>query len=217
MNVARHDPPDASTAPWALGPGRPRRHHCEFAHRALPLWLHGDAIAMAGGLSGPGRRAWLRRLWDHVGEALAPEDRLGPDGLDYELRVVRPGLAVLLFTLPRPRARSEAYFVAAVLCGWPGTLPREEVLVRVFALEQGPGPRTNGHPGQGVAAGGQPAAAVVCEWTPAGEHSVTGGQVAPNRDAFVAEILTMIGVNRRPGVLATGGGDDGQQRRPTGT
>lgn len=85
-----------------------RPHHYAFAHRELPRACRefgGDlvAAAAAGTLD-------LVRVWNAVGEALPPGDRLPPDGLWWRHRDTPLGAAVLV-GLPAPQRPAEAYYV----------------------------------------------------------------------------------------------------------
>jgi hypothetical protein len=64
--------------------GKPRPHHCEFAHRALPriVFPRVDLAAIAGE---DRLGAALRSIWAAVGERRDAADRLPQDGLAGDL------------------------------------------------------------------------------------------------------------------------------------
>lgn len=87
---------------------QPRAHHYAFAHRELPRACRefgADlvAAAAAGTLD-------LVRVWNGVGDALRPDDRLPPDGLWWRHRDTPLGGAVLV-GLPAPQRAAEAYYL----------------------------------------------------------------------------------------------------------
>lgn len=89
---------------------KPRPHHYEFAHRALPRIVLGpraDLLALAGaGRLGEA----LSATWAAVGERQAEPDRLPGDGLHAETVDVGGSPGVLV-TLPVARHAPEAFFV----------------------------------------------------------------------------------------------------------
>jgi hypothetical protein len=88
---------------------KPRPHHYQFAHRALPAISRNPqvdlaALARSGRLNGA-----LRATWTAVGERLQEPDRLSGDGLHGELADLA-GEQAIVVTLPPARHATEAFF-----------------------------------------------------------------------------------------------------------
>jgi hypothetical protein len=150
--------------------GGPRRHHYDFAHRALPSIMLNPDVDLAQLASVPDRlNGALRATWQRVGDQLGESDRIPDDGLAVELRLV-DGVDALLVTLPPALNQAEAIFVLI--------MPLEPATERrLFTLESGwdvVNRRTY---------------TVLGSWTDAG-HLNLGEGPSPDPDAFIAAIST---------------------------
>jgi hypothetical protein len=88
---------------------KPRPHHYEFAHRALPRIAFNPRIDLAALARSAGLDAALRATWAAVGERRDDADRLPDDGLEGELVEVACQPAVLV-TFPTANHAAEAFF-----------------------------------------------------------------------------------------------------------
>ena len=94
--------------------GQPRRHHYEFAHRALRSIMSDPKIDLVRLANDQGRLdGALRATWGEVGARHAENDRVSEDGLSVERRSVS-GFDGLLVTLPTALNPAEAIFVLVV-------------------------------------------------------------------------------------------------------
>jgi hypothetical protein len=150
----------------------PRRHHYEFAHRALPSIMLSpdvDLVRFSGDLERLDRA--LRATWDDVGSRQPESDRVAPDGLEVERRSVG-GTEGLLITLPTALNPAEAIFVLVVPLD-PSTGRR------FFTLESGwdvVNKRTY---------------TVLCSWT-TDRHINHGPGPTPDPDAFVDAVSALM-------------------------
>jgi len=95
---------------------KPRPHHYGFAYDVLPRTLLTAQVGRTwmSLLSGPAAPLLLRRVWDDLGETLAPEDRLPSDGFAAVVQAMTNDLALVVVTLPPATIELEAHFVAIV-------------------------------------------------------------------------------------------------------
>src|SRR5262249_39711875 len=106
----------------------PRPHHYRFAHRTLPAAVH-KLLPERMQQVGP----WVVRsffedavvaLWNIVGDEMAAEERIEPDGLRA---VYEPGPPeMVLVVMPPARHMAEAHFAAVVI---------QDSVARYFVLE----------------------------------------------------------------------------------
>jgi hypothetical protein len=88
---------------------KPRPHHYEFAHRALPGIAFSPRVDLAA-LAGAARLdSALHATWAAVGERCAGADRLPDDGLHGELADAA-GKPAVLVTFPAANHAAEAFF-----------------------------------------------------------------------------------------------------------
>jgi hypothetical protein len=88
---------------------KPRPHHYEFAHRALPGIAFNPRVDLAGLADAARLDSALRATWSAVGERRGEADRLPDDGLQAELVQVA-GETALLVTFPTANHAAEAFF-----------------------------------------------------------------------------------------------------------
>jgi hypothetical protein len=178
-------PPDSDPVEEAFH--EPRCHHYTLAHYALRSVAFDHPLGFLGVLASPDARGFLSELMRSVSEHCKErEPRPDFDIDDIAVHKVRVGkYPCAVVEMPRPRATTEAFFVAAVLLA---DLDREmpdpkEVALRYFTLEkgftfEGP-PRT-----------------VLCEWTSEGCHCNYGDGPAPRLEAFLRAVEEML--SKRP-------------------
>jgi hypothetical protein len=125
----------------------------------------------------------MRSVSEHCKEREPRPDFDIEDIAVHKVRVGKYPCAVV--EMPRPRAITEAFFVAAVLLADPDReMPDpKEVVLRYFTLEkgftfEGP-PRT-----------------VLCEWTAEGTHCNYGDGPAPRLEAFLQAVEELL--SKRP-------------------
>lgn len=150
---------------------KPRPHHYEFAHRALPAMAAGLGreiidVALAGNLD-----VGLHSTWTMLGKRLSPGNRLPPDGLTGTgVSLEQSDLVVITF--PPAERIAEAHFAAVVIS-------RDQTAVRYFTLEL-----SRGESGGIVTSIG--------EWAD-GRHVHHGTGPAPDLGAFVAALAELLG------------------------
>ena len=105
----------------------PRPHHYNFAHQALREWVFADPVGVLRAVAEGYVVDLLQRAWTRLGEELAADDRLPPEGLGCEVRFLNGDRFCVVFRLPPPVLMPEAYFVAAVF--------NPEGVDRLFTLE----------------------------------------------------------------------------------
>jgi hypothetical protein len=88
---------------------KPRPHHYEFAHRALPRIAFDPRADLAAIAREDRFDAALRATWAAVGERRDATDRLSDDGLAGELVEVA-GQPAVLVTFPAANHAAEAFF-----------------------------------------------------------------------------------------------------------
>jgi len=176
----------------------PRTHHYEFAHRVLPRLMFDNPGALLSLAEAGEAGEALRDMWQELGEQLAPDDRVAPDGLEVHGWNLGDHLAVVV-TLPPPRRSAEAYFVAATVRelrqDHPGARSRQPDIgdpkVRVFTLEHHNLLEwASGRVGE---AGASAVSTMFCEWTGDGRHINFGAVPAPSIGDFVAILATKLG------------------------
>jgi hypothetical protein len=158
-----------------LEDGEPREQHYAFAHFALPGVLASNAAGASELFAAGEGNAFLRWLWDQVGQKCSQEGLVPSDGLYCRVRV-EDERRVVVVHLPEPRRMTEAFMVALVFDpptrGWLGK--RKAGPTRYFTLELSTdlegGWRT-----------------VLCEWRDE-SHLNMGDGPSPDEDAFVAAL-----------------------------
>lgn len=147
---------------------QPRRHHYEFAHRALPSIMlnpNVDLDRLAGDLDRLGTA--LRATWESVGSKQETAERLSNEGLSVERRDVGDAEG-LLINLPAALHVAEAIFVMVTPLNPPSSR-------RFFALDAG-WDVVNQRP-----------YTVLGEWSDRG-HTNHGDGPAADGDAFIAAV-----------------------------
>jgi hypothetical protein len=158
----------------------PRCHHYALAHYALRSVAHKRPLGFLGILASPDAKRFLADLLESVAEHCAARQPAGQGGPDFSVadltvHKVRVGpYPCTIIEMPRPRATTEAYFVAAVLLArLDQEMPEpEQVKLRYFTLEKG------------FVLGGPPRT-VLCEWTEEGAHVNYGVGPTPRLEALV--------------------------------
>jgi len=98
--------------PWQ--DDQPRRHHYEFAHRALPAIALSPRADLAALARADRLDDALRATWASVGERHSEPDRVPDTGLHGELAAVGDHPSVLI-TFPLARHAAEAFFAIITL------------------------------------------------------------------------------------------------------
>jgi hypothetical protein len=112
---------------------RPRRHHYEFAHRALPRLVLNDWDRLRPTFQDGSASTSLRSLWFGVGTRLPEADRLDLAGeLDFSPLKLQERDAFLI-RFPRPQAPAEAALAV---------IPDLSAPTKYFVLELGHSPVT---------------------------------------------------------------------------
>jgi len=174
----RHDP-----GPVEEDLDEPRCHHYMLAHYALRGAAFDDPLACLGILASPDAQRFLSHLLQSVSEHCKerePRPDFSAERLAvHKVRVGRYPCAVV--EMPRPRATTEAFFVAAVLLADPkgGMSESEEIELRYFILERG------------FVLGGPPRT-VLCEWTSEGKHVNYGNGPEARLELFVRAVEEMV-------------------------
>ena len=88
---------------------KPRPHHYEFAHRALPAIAFSPRVDLAALAEAARLDSALHATWAAAGERCAAADRLPDDGLHAEL-VEAAGKPAVLVTFPAANHAAEAFF-----------------------------------------------------------------------------------------------------------
>jgi hypothetical protein len=156
----------------------PRCHHYMLAHVALRMAAFEHPLGVLGILGSPDGRRFLADVLKSVSEhckGRGPGPDFGADDLKIcQGRVRRYPCAVV--EMPRPRATTEAFFVALVLLADPDErMPPADIKLRYFTLEKG------------FVLGGPPRT-VLCEWTSEGSHANYGDGPPPRLDAFIRAV-----------------------------
>lgn len=174
----------SQVAPEADDPSpEPRMDHYVFAHYALRSVALADPLQCLAILASERGTRFLYDLLKAVTEEEGPtggQPRFRAD--EFDVVPTRfgdyPGVVI---AMPRPRAITEAHFVALVLLddlSDPDAV-HEHIPARYFTLEKGmsldASPRT-----------------VLCEWTATGQHANFGTGPEPTTEAFTAAITQRI-------------------------
>lgn len=162
---------------------RARCHHYVFAHVALRSVAFDHPLGFLGMLASPEPHRLLSDLMQSVSEhcrEMEPQPDFHVD--DIAVHTVRIGkYPCAAIEMPRPRAMTEAFFVAAVLLVDPalGMPDPSEVTLRYFTLEKG------------MSHDGSPRT-VLCEWTRDGTHANYGDGPAPRLESFTAAVQDLL-------------------------
>ena len=113
-----------------------RPHHYLFAHRALPSLFFGDPARFMWACLDAGL-PFLEEFWVHVAQSVEEDQRLEPDGLALTVRDPGEEVAVVLVTMPEPRAVPEAWFVAVAYRPARESNGKRGALARFITLEFG--------------------------------------------------------------------------------
>jgi hypothetical protein len=155
---------------------KPRPHHYQFAHRALPAIALKPSVDLAA-LADEGRLdAALRATWAAVGERQEPADRLTDEGLRARM-VSIAGAQGVLVTLPAAAHATEAFF--AVIAPVDGQVPRRYILLE-FSWN---------------VVAGEPAT-VLGEWR-SGSHFNLGGGPRAVESEFLAQVEEIFRLSAR--------------------
>jgi hypothetical protein len=174
-------PPDR--APIEEDLPEPRCHHYTLAHYALRSVAFEQPVRFLGILASPDAQRFLtdllRSVSEHCKEREPRPDFRIQDVTVHKVRVGRYPCVVL--ELPRPRATTEAFFVAAVLLADldQGLPDSHAAVLRYFTLEKG------------FVLGGPPRT-VLCEWTAEGSHLNYGDGPAPQLQAFTGGLEELL-------------------------
>jgi hypothetical protein len=166
---------------------QPRCHHYTLTHYALRGVAFEQPLTFLGVLASPDASRFLADLMqsvsDHCRAREPSPDFAAGDLTVHKVRVGRYPCAVV--EMPRPRATTEAFFVAAVLLVDPGQgVPApNEVGLRYFTLEKG------------LVLGGPPRT-VLCEWTAEGSHVNYGDGPAPRLEAFTRAVEKLLSTSQ---------------------
>lgn len=169
------------------------RVHYRFAHRFLPEHVHQNPFAFLTAVfrhftpgPPPDGTRFIQSRWSMIFEPWWDQMPNPPTVFrrvtDLSLsRHAVAGKPVALIQMPAPEAMVEAFFVAVVLLADVRTPEHwsPDAHARVFTLEMlDERDRTR---------------AVVCEWTREGVHCNYGVKIAPDREAFLPVIATLLG------------------------
>jgi hypothetical protein len=161
-----HDQPQS---PWQGD--KPRPHHYQFAHRALPAIALSPKVNLAAFARSGRLNDVLRATWTLAGERLAEPDRLPDEGLHGELADIG-GRQGVLVTLPTAHYPAEAH------------------LVLITPLDPSPTRRYLTLEFSRSLVTGQPAT-VIGEWH-AGRHINHGHGPDADRSAFIERALQVL-------------------------
>lgn len=150
-------------------PSEPRVAHYLYAHRAVPRAFLRDPAAIMGILLSDDGMKFLSGMWDVLDQELAPDERINHEALALERYDLGAGVCVSLVTMPTPKRRFEAYFVA-LAAGL-----EDRVFARAFTLDLAgpPGPRAD---------------AGILEWDTEGNHTFIDPALRMDAAAFVAAL-----------------------------
>jgi hypothetical protein len=155
-----------------------RKHHYDFAHRALPAIAFSHPDRLLGDLE-VDALGTFRGIWRFVGTKVQASGALPlTDGPVEAQRVDTDAGAAWIARLPLPRATTEAAFVAVVR-GAPEGEPDDRIAV--FTLEFGRDPVS------------EKPYHVVCRWKSDSTHLNSGRHIGPNVDEFAAAIAGWLG------------------------
>jgi hypothetical protein len=161
----------------------PRCHHYMLAHYALRTVAHDKPLAFLGVLASPDATHFLSDLMESVSEHCKDRERHPDFSVEairiHTLRIGKYPCAVV--QMPKPRAPTEAFFVAGVLLADPNEeMPESDrVALRYFTLEKG------------ITLGG-PARTVLCEWTADGTHANFGDGPPAELRAFCGAVEELL-------------------------
>lgn len=154
-----------------------RRHHYEFAHRALPSVMFGHIDENLGYLVDKAQ-PFIDNLWNFVGKKVTERGQtaIAGAGPRVERLSLNPG-AMWVVTMPPCEAMAEALYVGIVPMRPSGT-PDERM--GVFTLEYS------------FDLGTHEQYYVLCRWTAGGMHQNLGLKVEPNVAAFSSAVLNAL-------------------------
>ena len=158
---------------------QPRPVHYAFAHQWVRDSFLGNSPVFTVNLL-LGKTAFLRRLWARTAKGIGGAEDAGipPEELAFESRPRPDGGKLLLITMPRPEAVTEAHFLALLVPPTDDSAPP-----RYFLLERGE------VPDEGLTR------TVLCEWYRAGQgfvHRNFGTGPEPDLEAFVTELENVL-------------------------
>jgi len=115
--------------------GSDKTQQMVFVSEVLPSLFHDTPEQFIRLLARDGTK-FLRFYWDEAGKRLEESKRISSFGLNYDLRKPGKNIGVVLVTLPKPQAESEAYFVALIYRPYRVTpILRISDITKVVALE----------------------------------------------------------------------------------
>lgn len=165
--------PAAGVTQSSPGEVEVRRHHYDFAHRALPQIAFGNVERFLFDLDHEPTRL-LNGIWAFVGQKLTEAGEAPLDAVLAQVhRTTINGATAWIAALPPPIATTEAALIAFVR-GKKGGTPDERL--QYFTVEFGRGL--------------QAAAAyyVLCRWNAAGEHLNSGELLEPDVEALTVAL-----------------------------
>lgn len=165
---------------------RSRPQHYIFAHQAIPQLAHADPARMMRILGGSDAEAFLRQVWDEIGQQGEPNERFEPIGLSVAWVPLPTGHVAGLIVMPDPVAVPEAYFVAVVAPQPTDEGFAPDLRCRVITLE-----RSFTLPLDDLASSSSPATAL-CEWTADGTHLNFGIGPDPEAEHFAIALTAML-------------------------
>ena len=148
----------------------PRAHHFKAKHLIAAMAVE-NIDKFLERFSPPEGDAYFRALWGGLGLDIPEEERVSSDGLAVDSRELKGGQSALILTMPEPRARNEAYFLAI--------LQSQRGAALVFCLEQSRNPMT------------QESTTALAGWTTQGRFN-TGMSPPPNLDSFVLAVEELL-------------------------
>jgi hypothetical protein len=151
-------------------PREPRRHHYEFAHRALPALLFTQEDKTLSLLENDGY-SFLKDLWIEVGEIVQEDGHSVIEYKDLELSKEKiDNTKIYVAKLPIPVGLTEAYFVAIV---------EKENEIKYFTLELT----------VAQMCGGRSDATILGEWTSDHQHLNYGCGPKPLKEDFIRAVI----------------------------
>ena len=167
---------------------QPRRHHYLYAHHILRGFCNDDPVQFFSYIASDERDVFAGFVWHKVREYVDAEEKTDLDAGEFVFSCLRlAGSPTILVEMPRPRAITEALFVAIVLLA-KGDSDPETPQCRYFTLELGYdllGPDPQSH-------------AVIGEWVEdhdsesSGKHLNYGPAQDMNPESFLMEVERLI-------------------------
>lgn len=152
---------------------KPRPHHYEFAHRAMPSITLNPDVDLARLAQDDRLQAALHQTWTKIGESHPEVDRLSADGLACGL-VDIAGSRALVLSFPQPSHMAEVFSAVVAPLDPPSAR-------RYFTLELSWDYATK-QPGT-----------VIGEWGPAGHTNFGSGPAGSDAQSFLQRVGELLG------------------------